>query len=104
MKDIKKIELLAPAGNMEKLKTALYFGADAAYMGGHNFSLRQYSQNFSYDEIFEAARYTHNLGKKLYVTVNIFARDNDFAQLEEYLNILQEAKIRLLVIASSASK
>jgi putative protease len=99
MKDIKKIELLAPAGNMEKLKTALYFGADAAYMGGHNFSLRQYSQNFSYDEIFEAARYTHNLGKKLYVTVNIFARDNDFAQLEEYLNILQEAKIDAVIVS-----
>ena len=99
MKDAKKVELLAPAGNMEKLKTALYFGADAVYMGGHNFSLRQYSQNFSHEEIFEAAQYTHNLGKKLYVAVNIFARDHDFAQLEEYLKILQEAKVDAVIVS-----
>jgi putative protease len=96
---MKKIELLAPAGNMEKLKTALYFGADAVYMGGRNFSLRQYSQNFSNDEIFEAARYAHGLGKKIYVTVNIFARDYDFGELSEYLKLLEAAKIDAVIVS-----
>ncbi|HEY8418984.1 MAG TPA: U32 family peptidase [Clostridia bacterium] len=96
---MKKIELLAPAGNMEKLKTALYFGADAVYMGGHNFSLRQYSQNFSTKEIYEAAQYAHNLGKKVYVTINIFARDYDFGELREYLKVLEDAKIDAVIVS-----
>ncbi|HEY8390503.1 MAG TPA: U32 family peptidase [Clostridia bacterium] len=96
---MKKIELLAPAGNMEKLKTALYFGADAVYMGGRNFSLRQYSQNFSDEEIFEAANYAHSLGKKIYVTVNIFARDYDFKKLTEYLKILESAKVDAVIVS-----
>ena len=94
-----KIELLAPAGNMEKLKTALYFGADAVYMGGHNFSLRSFSQNFSEDEIFEAVKYTHTAGKKLYITVNIFARDKDFDQMKEYLSLLNDAGVDAVIVS-----
>lgn len=94
-----KIELLAPAGNMEKLKTALYFGADAVYMGGHNFSLRSFSQNFSDDEIFEAVKYTHNADKKIYITVNIFARDKDFDQMKEYLSVLSNAEVDAVIVS-----
>ena len=58
-------ELLAPAGNMKKLKTAFYFGADAAYIGGKNFSLRSYSDNFTEEELEEAVTYAHSLGNKI---------------------------------------
>ncbi len=94
-----KIELLAPAGNMEKLKTAIYFGADAVYMGGQSFSLRSFSQNFSEDEIFEAAKYAHDFGKKLYVTVNIFARDKDFGEMKEYLSRLENAEVDAVIVS-----
>ena len=68
-----KPELLAPAGNMEKGKMALLYGADAIYLGGKAFSLRAFSGNFSMEEIEEITAFAHNLGKKVYVTVNIFA-------------------------------
>ena len=68
-----KPELLAPAGNMEKCKIALRYGADAVYLGGKMFGLRAFANNFSIEEIAEAAAYAHGLGKKVYVTVNIFA-------------------------------
>ena len=85
-----KIELLAPAGNFEKLKTALYFGADAVYVGGKNFSLRSFADNFSEEELRAAVAYTHARGKKIYVAVNIFARDEDFSALAEYFAFLRE--------------
>ena len=87
MKD--KTELLAPAGNFEKLKTALYFGADAVYLGGKSFSLRSFSDNFDRDEMKRAIDYAHALGRKVYVTVNIFARNKDFGALAEYFASLQ---------------
>ncbi len=83
-------ELLAPAGNFEKLKTALRFGADAVYLGGKNFSLRSFSDNFTQEEMKAAADYVHARGKKMYVTVNIFAKNSDFAQLETTFRFLQE--------------
>lgn len=85
---MQRAELLAPAGNFEKLKTALYFGADAVYLGGKNFSLRSYSDNFGEEELSEAVRYAHSLGKKVYVTVNIFARNSDFPMLNDYFAFL----------------
>ncbi len=84
-------ELLAPAGNFAKLKTAFYFGADAAYVGGKNFSLRSFADNFSYDGLKTAAEYAHSLGKKIYVTVNIYARNSDEAELCECFARLREA-------------
>ena len=87
MKD--KTELLAPVGNFEKLKTALYFGADAVYLGGKSFSLRSFSDNFDRDELKSAIDYAHALGRKVYVTVNIFARNKDFGALAEYFASLQ---------------
>ena len=83
-------ELLAPAGNFEKLKTALRFGADAVYLGGKSFSLRSFSDNFTDEELKAAAEYVHARGKKMYVTVNIFATNSDIAQLEKTFRFLQE--------------
>ncbi|MBQ7408254.1 MAG: U32 family peptidase [Clostridia bacterium] len=85
---MKNFELLAPAGNFEKLKTALYFGADAVYVGGTVFSLRALSENFDREQMKQAIEYTHSFGKKLYVAVNILAKNSDFASIGEYLNYL----------------
>lgn len=81
-------ELLAPAGSLNKLKTAFYFGADAVYAGGKNFSLRSYADNFTDEELAEGAAYAHRLNKKLYVAVNIFAKNADFAQARDYFRFL----------------
>ena len=75
---VKKPELLAPAGNMEKLKMALLYGADAVYLGGKQFGLRAFGGNFSNEELKEAVEFAHNLNKKVYVTVNIFPHNSDF--------------------------
>ncbi len=86
----KRAELLAPAGNFEKLKTALCFGADAVYLGGKSFSLRSFSDNFGKEELKEAVEYAHARGKKVYVTANIFAKNADFAALSDHFAYLQE--------------
>lgn len=87
---MKKIELLAPAGNFSKLKTAFYYGADAVYAGGKNLSLRAFSDNFTDDEMIAAVNYAHDLGKKVYVTVNVFARNADIKRAEEYFKFLEK--------------
>lgn len=92
-----KPELLAPAGNMEKCKIALRYGADAVYLGGKMFGLRAFANNFSIEEIAEAAAYAHGLGKKVYVTVNIFAHNEDLARLPDYLLELQQAGVDALL-------
>jgi len=84
-----KPELLAPAGDWEKLKYALVYGADAVYMGGQAFGLRAYAGNFGFEEMERAVNWTHNFGKKLYVTVNIFAHEPDFEELPAYLKQLE---------------
>ena len=83
-----KTELLSPAGNIEKLKTACHFGADAVYFAGKNFGLRAYASNFTEEEMAEGIAYLHSLGKKGYVTVNIFPYDEDFPALKEHLQYL----------------
>ena len=93
------IELLAPAGDFSRLKTAFYFGADAVYLGGKEFSLRAKSSNFSDDEIIEAVKYTHALGKKLYVTVNIFAGNADISEIEKYAVFLENAGVDAVIIS-----
>ncbi len=92
-------ELLAPAGSYQKLRTALYFGADAAYVGGKNFSLRTFADNFTMDELASAVAYTHALGKKLYVTANVFARNADFKQLEDYFKALETIGVDAAIIS-----
>lgn len=95
------IELLAPAGNFSKLKTALYFGADAAYVGGKDFSLRSFADNFTRDELIEAVKFAHALGKKVYVTANIFAKNADMPLMEDYFKFLAEAGADAAIISDS---
>lgn len=85
-----KPELLAPAGNLQKLKTAFYFGADAVYVGGKSFSLRTFADNFTDDELREGIAFAHERGKKVYVAANIFLRNDDAPALIGYLQKLQE--------------
>lgn len=94
-----KVELLAPAGDMNKLKTAFYFGADAVYVGGKKFSLRAMAGNFDDNELMEAVNYAHNFDKKVYVTVNILARNYDLAAAEEYFKFLQDIKVDGAIIS-----
>lgn len=82
------IELLAPAGNLECLETALYFGADAVYMAGKSYGLRAFANNFTDDELARAADMTHAQGKKLYITVNSVLWNRDLPQLGSYLEFL----------------
>ena len=96
---MKKPELLAPAGNMEKLKMALLYGADAVYLGGKAFGLRAFGGNFNNEELQEAVDFAHKLGKKIYVTVNIFPHNSDIAKLPAYLTFLNEIKVDAIPVA-----
>ena len=95
----KKVELLAPAGNIEKLQFAFLYGADACYIGGRNYSLRANAKNFSIEEIQEAVKYAHNLNKKVYVTVNIVFHNEDIKGVKEYLIALSEAKVDAIIVS-----
>ena len=92
-------ELLAPAGNLQKLKLAVYFGADAVYLGGKAFSLRSFADNFTREELSEALTYAHGRGKKVYVTVNVFAKNDDFGALGEYLCFLEDAGADAVILS-----
>ena len=98
---MKNIELLSPAGDMNKLKTAFYFGADAVYIGGKNFSLRALAGNFTDEEIVEATEYAHSIGKKVYVTVNILARDTDLDKAEDYFKFLEKTGVDGAIISDT---
>ena len=98
---MKKLELLAPAGNFSKLKTAIYYGADAVYVGGKNFSLRAYANNFTNEELKTATEYVHLHGKKIYVTVNIFAKNNDLVKAEEYFKYLESIKVDAVIVTDA---
>ena len=94
---MQKIELLAPAGDLERLKVAFHYGADAVYIGGRDFSLRANAKNFSLDEIKEAVLYAHNINKKVYVAVNIVFHNKDLEGLEEYLKKLKEYNVDAVI-------
>lgn len=96
---MRKPELLAPAGSPEVLRTALHYGADAVYIGGEAFGLRAKAKNFSGEEMREAIRLTHELGKKLYVTVNILAHNADLQAVRDYLEELRTMRPDGLIIA-----
>ena len=87
-----KPEILSPAGNFEKLKSALNFGADAVYFAGKNFGMRSAADNFSLEEIEQACLYTHERGKKLYLTVNTVPRSRDIADLQIYLTEIKNMR------------
>ena len=86
-------ELLAPAGDFEKLKFAFLYGADAVYFGGQNFSLRANAKNFNLEEIKEATTYAHSINKKVYITVNIVFHNQDLVGLDEYLKYLDSINV-----------
>lgn len=90
---MKKPEVLAPAGSLEKLKIAINFGADAVYLGGGRLNLRAFSDNFTNEEILEGVKYCHERGKKVYVTMNVFPRNFDLKGIEEYIKGLSDLGI-----------
>lgn len=97
-----RTELLAPAGDLDRLKTAVIYGADAVYFGGKQFSLRARASNFSLDDIKEAVEFAHSYGKRVYVTVNIIPHNSDFNGLEDYLRKLEEFNVDAIICASQA--
>lgn len=96
---MKTIELLAPAGNMEKLQVAILYGADAVYMGGKSFGLRAFSDNFNDEELREAVSFAHAYGKKAYVTVNVFPHNDDLPSLPAYLTYLRDIGTDAIIIS-----
>lgn len=97
---MKPIELLAPAGDLLRLKTAILFGADAVFIGGKRFSLRSRASNFDLDTIKEGVEFAHQRGKKVFVTVNMIAHDEDLEGLDEYLIALDEMGVDAIICAS----
>ncbi|MCR3760942.1 U32 family peptidase [Clostridium felsineum] len=95
----KKPELLAPAGNLEKLKTAINFGADAVYLGGNKFNLRSAADNFTCEELKEGIEFAHSRGKKVHTTLNIIPHDEDLIGIDEYLSELYNIGVDAVLIA-----
>ena len=95
-----KIELLAPAGDLERLKTAILFGADAVYIGGKKLSLRSRAGNFTIAEIAEGVRFANEHGAKVYVTVNMIPHNEDLVDVEQYLRQLSEIGVSAIICAS----
>lgn len=95
----KKPELLAPAGGMEQLAYALYFGADAVYLACDKFGLRQRAQNFSLEELPSAVEFAHRYGARVFVTCNAYAHDKDFEELPRYVKALEEAGVDAVIVS-----
>ena len=93
------IELLAPAGNMEKLKTAINFGANACYFAGKQFGLRAFSDNFDLDELKESVDYCHANNVKAYITINILAKNSDFEGLKDYIQYLEKINVDAVIVS-----
>ena len=91
------IELLAPAGDLERLKIAFKYGADAVYLGGEQYSLRANAKNFTLEDIKIAVEYAHNIGKKIYVAVNIIFHNQNLDGLEDYLKSLAQIKVDAII-------
>lgn len=96
---MQKIELLAPAGDLEKLKIAVLYGADAIYLGGTSFGLRAKAKNFGYDEMKQGVEFAHAHNVKVYVTCNIFAHNDDFAKMADYFMELEEIGVDAILVA-----
>lgn len=95
-----RTELLAPAGNLEKAKIALIYGADAVYIGGKQFSLRARASNFDLETIKELVDFAHDLNKKVYITMNIVFHDDDIQGLDEYLLYLDSINVDAIICSS----
>ncbi len=92
-------ELLAPAGNFEKLKAALLYGADAVYLAGKTFGMRSAAANFTIEELYEAVRYTHERGKKVYLTVNVTPHTEEYDALAAYFRDIADSGVDALIVA-----
>ena len=96
---INRPELLSPAGNFEKLRAALLYGADAVYLAGQSFGMRSAADNFTVEELYEAVRYTHERGKKVYLTLNTMPHGDEYAPLREFLGEIKDAGIDAFIVA-----
>ncbi len=96
---MKKVELLAPAGDLEKFKTAIQYGADAVYLAGDKLGLRTASKNFSLDDIKEATKIAHDLYKKVYLTLNVISHNKDLEGVDEYIQSLDEAGVDAFIVS-----
>ena len=96
---MKKPELLAPAGNLEKLKIAVIYGADAVYLGGENFGLRAGAKNFTLEELAEGVKFAHDRGKRVYLTLNIIPHNEDLVGLPEYVAKLKGLGLDAVIIS-----
>ena len=95
-------ELIAPAGDMERLKTALHFGADAVYLSGKQFSLRTFSKNFTLPELDDAVRYVHARKKRAYLAANSFVRNQDLPPLRSFLEAVSEMGFDAVIVSDPA--
>lgn len=102
MSTLRKPELLAPAGDLKRLKIAVLYGADAVYIGGKQFSLRSRANNFSMADIAEGTAFAKAHGARVHVTVNMLPHEGDLDGLKEYLCALQEAGVHAIIVASAA--
>ena len=98
-RSISRPELLSPAGNFEKLKAALLYGADAVYLAGQSFGMRSAADNFSVEELREAAEYTHARGKRLFLTLNTMPHGDEYAALREFLTEIKDIGIDAFIVA-----
>lgn len=96
---MKKVELLAPVGNMEKFKMALHYGADAVFLGGKMFNLRAGSNNLSDEELEYAVNYAHERGKKVYVTLNVIPHNEELDLLPDYVKFLEKVGVDGVIVA-----
>jgi U32 family peptidase len=96
---MKKIELLAPAGSLEKLKMAVVYGADAVYMGGEEYGLRASAENFSLEEMKEGIDFTHSKGKKVYLTMNIIPHNDDLKEMPGYLTQISQIGFDAIILS-----
>ncbi len=97
--NIKKPELLAPAGDLERLKIAFLYGADAVYLGGQSYGLRSAAKNFTSFELEMGLLYAHERGKKVYVTINSFFHDEDFEHFDDYILFLHQIKVDAVIVS-----
>ena len=99
---MKKVELLSPAGDLERLKVTLLYGADAVYIGGKKYSLRANATNFSLEEIKEGCSFAHKLNKKVYLTLNIIFHNEDLKDLYKYIDDVYNCGIDAFIVSDPA--
>ena len=95
---MKRPEILSPAGNFEKMRSAILYGADAVYLAGHAFGMRAAADNFSVEELAEAVKYAHSHSVRVYLTLNTMPRESEYEALRSYLSSLKEIPLDAMII------